>query len=138
MPARAGERGERSLRVTPAFPRQEETQEKKLKRREKLKRRSKAAGEQAQPEESELGDGDLEPPLPKKTKEAKEKSNGLAGERDGSKRVVKPSSAVSSDVTSLAAQSASGNEAAGEQDSDAEVVTLCQRSLCLAQLKSHW
>ncbi|KAM9273595.1 nucleolar RNA helicase 2-like [Morus bassanus] len=87
-----------------------ETQEKKVKRREKLKRRGKAAGEQAQPEESELGDSDLEPPLPKKTKKVKEKSNGLAGESDGSERT----SAVSSDETSLAT---------AEQESDAEELT---------------
>lgn len=110
--------------MTPALPRQEEPQEKKLKRREKLKRRGKAEGEQAQPEESELGDGELEPPLPKKTKKVKEKSNG-------SEPTVKPSSAVSDDATSLAAQSTSGDDAtAGEQDSDAEVVTLHSR--CLA------
>ncbi|XP_075010287.1 nucleolar RNA helicase 2-like [Calonectris borealis] len=100
-----------------------ETQEKKLKQREKLKRRGRAEGEQAQPEESGLGDGDLEPPLPKKTKKVKEKSNGLAGESDGSEHTVKPSSALSNDVTSAAAQSASGDAAAGEQDSDAEELT---------------
>uniref|UniRef100_A0A8B9MN74 RNA helicase n=1 Tax=Accipiter nisus TaxID=211598 RepID=A0A8B9MN74_9AVES len=95
----------------------EEPQEKKVKRREKLKRRGKAEGEQAQPEESELGDGDLEPPLSKKTKKVKEKSNG-------SEPTVKPSSAVSDGATSLAAQSASGDDAtAGEQDSDAEELT---------------
>ncbi|NWR59102.1 DDX21 helicase, partial [Bucorvus abyssinicus] len=99
----------RFLRVTPAFPRQEGTQEKKVKRREKLKRRGKAEGEQAQPEESGLGDGDLEPPLPKKTKKVKEKSNGLAGESDGSKHTVKSSSA--------------GDTAAGEQESDVEELT---------------
>lgn len=93
--------------MTPAVPRQEAAQEKKVKRREKLKRRGKAEGEQAQPEESGLGDGDLEPPLPKKTKKVKEKSNGLAGESDGSKQALKSSSA--------------GDAAAGEQDSDAEV-----------------
>jgi len=114
--------------VTPAFPRQEETKGKKLKQRDRLKRRGTAEAEQAQPEESGLGDGDLEPPLPKKTKKIKGKSNGLAGERDGSERTAKPSSAVGDSATSLAARSASGDAAAGEQDGDAEVVTLCPRS----------
>ncbi|KAM6390604.1 nucleolar RNA helicase 2-like isoform 2-T2 [Pluvialis apricaria] len=96
---------------------------KKVKRREKAKRRGRAEGEQAQPEESGLGDGDLEPPLPKKTKKTKEKTNGLAGESDGSQHTVKPSSAASNGVASLAAQSASGAAADGEQDSDAEELT---------------
>ncbi|XP_030342400.2 nucleolar RNA helicase 2-like [Strigops habroptila] len=100
----------------------EETQA-KLKQREKVKRRVKAEGEQAQPEQSGLGDGDLEPPLPKKTKKIKEKSTGLAGESSGSEHMVKPSSAVSNGVTSLAAQSVSSNAAAGEQDSNAEELT---------------
>lgn len=116
--------------MTLAFPSQEETQEKK--RREKVKRRVKADGEQAQPEESGLGDGDLEPPLPKKTKKIKEKSNGLAGESNGSEHTVKPSSAVSSGVTSLAVQSVISNTAAGEQDSDTEVVMLWPEEPCLA------
>ncbi|XP_030909193.2 nucleolar RNA helicase 2-like [Melopsittacus undulatus] len=98
----------------------EETQEKK--RRERVKRRVKAEGEQAQPEESGLGDGDLEPPLPKKTKKVKEKSNGLAGESNGSEHTVKPS-AVSNGVTSLAVRSVASSTAAGEQDSDTEELT---------------
>ncbi|KAM6089878.1 nucleolar RNA helicase 2-like isoform 2-T2 [Theristicus caerulescens] len=114
--------GDESLRRGRRRKVKEETQEKKLKRREKLKRRGKAEGEQAQPEESGLGDGDLEPPLPKKTKKVK-KSSGLAGESDGSEHTVKPSSAVSADVSSPAAQSASGDAADGEQDSDAEELT---------------
>ncbi|XP_074780446.1 nucleolar RNA helicase 2-like [Athene noctua] len=106
--------GAESLRRGRRRKAKEETQEKKLKRREKLRRRGK--GEQAQPEESGLGDGDLEPPLPKKTKKAKE-------EGSGSERTVKLSSAVSNDVTSPAAQSVSGDAAAGEQDSDPEELT---------------
>lgn len=113
-----------SLRVTAAFPLQEETPEKKVKRQVKGKRRAKAEAEQAQPEEGGLEDGDLEPPVPKKTKKAKEKSNGLVGESDESQHVVKSSSAVSGSVTSPAAQS-------GEQDSEAEVGMLCQQSLYL-------
>ncbi|XP_075279241.1 nucleolar RNA helicase 2 [Opisthocomus hoazin] len=101
----------------------EETKGKKLKQRDRLKRRGTAEAEQAQPEESGLGDGDLEPPLPKKTKKIKGKSNGLAGERDGSERTAKPSSAVGDSATSLAARSASGDAAAGEQDGDAEELT---------------
>ncbi|KAM7102195.1 nucleolar RNA helicase 2-like isoform 2-T2 [Ciconia maguari] len=115
--------GDESLRRGRRRKAKEGTQEKKLKRRERLKRRGKAEGEQAQPEESGLGDGDLEPPLPKKTKKVKEKSNGLAGESDGSEHTAKSCSAVSNDVTSPAAQSASGDAAAGEQDSDAEELT---------------
>lgn len=87
----------------------------------KAKRRGKAEAEQAQPEESGLGDGDLEPPVPKKTKKVKEKSNGLVGGSDASGHAVKSSSAVSDSVTS---------PAAGEQDSDAEVGMLCERSPC--------
>lgn len=103
-------RGCRSLYI--CFPsRQEAAQEKKPKRREKLKRRGQAEGEQAQPEQSGLGE--LEPPLPKKTKEAKEKGDGLAGESGGSEHVVKPSAAVSNGVTPP-----------GEQENDAEVGTL--------------
>lgn len=115
-----------SLRVTAAFPQQEETPEKKVKRQVKAKRRGKAEAEQAQPEEGELGDGDLEPPVPKKTKKAKEKSNGLVGGNDASQGAVK-SSTVSGSVTSPAAQSG----AAGEQDSDAEVGMLWQQTFCL-------
>ncbi|XP_032922638.1 nucleolar RNA helicase 2-like [Catharus ustulatus] len=94
----------------------EETPEKKVKRQVKGKRRAKAEAEQAQPEEGGLGDGDLEPPVPKKTKKVKEKSNGLVGESDESQHVVKSSSAVSGSVTSPAAQS-------GEQDSEDEELT---------------
>ncbi|CAN0237288.1 unnamed protein product [Bubo scandiacus] len=108
--------GAESLRRGRRRKAKEETQEKKLKRREKLKRRGRAEGEQAQPEESGLGDGDLEPPLPKKTKKVKEESNG-------SEHTVKLSSAVSNDATSSAAQSVSGDAAAGEQDSDTEELT---------------
>ncbi|KAM6416023.1 nucleolar RNA helicase 2-like [Rhynochetos jubatus] len=92
-----------------------ETQEKKLKRQEKAKRRGKAEGEQAQPEESGLGDSDLEPPQPKKTKTIKK--------NNGSEDTAKPSSTESNGATSPAARSASGEEAAGEQDSDAEELT---------------
>ncbi|KAM4670121.1 nucleolar RNA helicase 2-like [Amazona ochrocephala] len=98
----------------------EETPEKK---REKVKRRVKADGEQAQPEESGLADGDLDPPLPKKTKKIKEKSNGLSGESPGSEHSVKPSSAVSNGVTAPAVQSVSSSTAAAEQDSDTEELT---------------
>lgn len=118
--------GKASPRVTAALPQQEEAPEKKVKRQVKAKRRGKAEAEQAQPEESGLGDGDLEPPVPKKTKKVKEKSNGLVGESDASQGAVKSSSAVSGSVTSPAAQSG----AAGEQDSDAEVGMLCQQTFC--------
>ncbi|XP_051474901.1 nucleolar RNA helicase 2-like [Apus apus] len=96
----------------------EETPEKKLKRREKVKRRGKAEGEQTQPEESGLGDGELEPPLPKRTKQVK-KSDGLSGESGGSEQAVKAPSAEREGVTSRAARSA----AAEEQESDAEELT---------------
>lgn len=119
--------------MTAAFPQQEETPEKKVKRQVKAKRRGKAEAEQAQPEESGLGDGDFEPPVPKKTKKIK-KSNGLVGESDASQHAVKSSSVVSNSVTSPAAQSV----AAGEQDSDAEVGILCQHSLCLDSLTFCW
>ncbi|XP_054061167.1 nucleolar RNA helicase 2-like [Rissa tridactyla] len=109
--------GAESLRRGRRRKAKEETQEKKV------KRRRKAEGEQAQPEESGLGDGDLDPPLPKKTKKIKGKSNGLAGESDGSQHTGKPSSAASNGVTSLVGQSVSGEAAAGEQDSDAEELT---------------
>ncbi|XP_074965764.1 nucleolar RNA helicase 2-like isoform X1 [Phalacrocorax aristotelis] len=95
--------GDESLRRGRRRKAKEETQEKKVKRRQKLKRRGKAEGEQAQPEESELGDSDLEPPLPKKTKKVKEKSNGS-----------EHTSAVSNDEASVAA---------AEQESDAEELT---------------
>uniref|UniRef100_A0A8C9NFN4 RNA helicase n=1 Tax=Serinus canaria TaxID=9135 RepID=A0A8C9NFN4_SERCA len=85
---------------------------KKVKQQVKAKRRGKAEAEQAQPEEGGLGDGDFEPPVPKKTKKVKEKRNGLVGESDASQQAVK--SAVSSSVTSPAAR---------EQDSDAEELT---------------
>lgn len=117
-----GEEGAPSLRVTAAFPQQEETPGKKVKQQVKAKRRGKAEAEQAQPEESELGDGDFEPPVPKKTKKAKEKRNGLVGESDASQQAVKSAAAVSGSVTSPAAR---------EQDSDAEVGMLFQQSLCL-------
>ncbi|XP_048168100.1 nucleolar RNA helicase 2-like [Corvus hawaiiensis] len=93
---------------------QEETPEKKVKRQVKAKRRGKAEAEQAQPEESGLGDGDFEPPVPKKTKKIKEKSNGLVGKSDASQHAVESSSVVSDSVTS---------PAAGEQDSGAEELT---------------
>ncbi|KAM6306424.1 nucleolar RNA helicase 2-like [Aegotheles albertisi] len=92
----------------------EETQEKKLKRRERVKRRGKAEGEQAQPEESGLGDGDMEPPLPKKTKKIK-KSSGLAGESDGPGRAVTAAPA--------AGNGGAAPETTGEQDSGAEELT---------------
>lgn len=107
-----------------------------MKQREKVKRRGRAEGEQAQPEESGLGGGDLEPPLPKKTKKTKEKSNGLAGESDGSLHTVKPSSAASNGVTSPAAQITSGDAADGEQDSDTEVVMPAEASSCLIKSRT--
>ena len=102
-----------------------------------MKRRGKAEGAQAQPEESGLGDGDLEPPLAKKTEKTKEKSNGLTGESGGAEHTVQPSSAVSNGVVSPVAHSVSGSAAAGEQDSDAEVLMRCQREP-LACLKAPW
>ncbi|NXT74862.1 DDX21 helicase, partial [Zapornia atra] len=97
---------------------QEEAQEKKLKRSAKPKRRGKAEGEQAEPEESGLGDGDLEPPQPKKTKRVK--STGPAGESGSSAPAVE---ALSDGAASLVAPSAAGDAAAGDQDSDAEELT---------------
>lgn len=108
--------------MTAALPQQEETPGKKVKQQVKAKRRGKAELEQAQPEESGLGDGDFEPPVPKKTKKVKEKSSGLVGEGDVSQQAVKSASAVSSGVASPAAR---------EQDSDAEVGMLCQQTLRL-------
>lgn len=90
-----------------------------------MKRLSKIEGEQTQPEENGLGDGDIEPPVAKKTKKVKEKANGLAGESDASEHRVNFSSAVSSGV---APQSASGDADTGEQDSAAEVLTPSPRS----------
>lgn len=83
--------------------RQEAAQEKKPKRREKLKRRGQAGGEQAQPEESGLAE--LEPPLPKKTKQGKESG--------GAERAAKAPAAQSS-----------GAASPGEQDGRAEVGAL--------------
>ncbi|XP_064001645.1 nucleolar RNA helicase 2-like [Pogoniulus pusillus] len=88
--------------------------------RAKVKRLSKIEGEQTQPEENGLGDGDIEPPVAKKTKKVKEKANGLAGETNVCEHTVNFSSAVSNGVTS---QSASGDTDAGEQDSVAEELT---------------
>ncbi|XP_053926848.1 nucleolar RNA helicase 2 [Cuculus canorus] len=93
---------------------QEETQERKV------KRCGKDEDEDAQPEESNLDSGDLEPPLPKKTKRAKEKSSDLAGENDG---LVKLLCTADGDVTSPAALSSPSDAVAGEQNSDAEELT---------------
>lgn len=60
-----------------SFLRQEGGKGKKPKRHEKLKRRSKAEGEQNAPEESEPGDGGLRPPSAKKAKKSAEE-NGAA------------------------------------------------------------
>lgn len=106
------------VRPTADFPPQDESTEKKPKRREKLKRRGKAEGEQAQLEESGLGDGDLQPPLPKKAKK-RQKSNGVA-EESGTMGLGKSSSALSDGE---AAQSASNDVVDGEHDGDSEVVT---------------
>lgn len=66
-----------------SFPRQEDAKGKKPKRREKLKRRGKAEGEQSAPEESGPGDGGLlQPPSAKKAKKSAE-GNGAA-EQNGS------------------------------------------------------
>nr|XP_054493360.1 nucleolar RNA helicase 2-like [Agelaius phoeniceus] len=92
----------------------EETPGKKVKQPVKARRRGKAEAEQAQPEESGLGDDDFEPPVAKKTKKVKEKRNDLVGESDASQQAVKSAAAVSSSVTSPAAR---------EQDSDAEELT---------------
>ncbi|KAM6105850.1 LOW QUALITY PROTEIN: nucleolar RNA helicase 2-like [Pterocles gutturalis] len=99
--------GDESLRRGRRRKAKDETPEKRLRRREKLKRRGKAEGEQAPPEESGLGGGDLEPPLAKKTKNGKVKSSG-------SEQTVKASSAVSGDGTA---------PGAGEQDGDGEELT---------------
>ncbi|XP_027516798.1 nucleolar RNA helicase 2-like [Corapipo altera] len=85
----------------------------------KVKRRGKAEGEQAQPEESGLGNGDLEPPLPKKTKKIKENSSGLVGESDVAQHALESSPTASDSGTAPAAQGGAG----GEQDSDAEELT---------------
>ncbi|XP_067996274.1 nucleolar RNA helicase 2-like isoform X2 [Melanerpes formicivorus] len=95
------------------------SQEKKPKRREKVKRSGNAEAEQNQPEESGLGDGEFEPPMAKKTKKAKEKANGLVGESNDSERTVKLSSAMISPTE----QSSSGDTDPAEQDSDAEELT---------------
>ena len=80
----AGRAGGGARGVTAAsFPRQEDAKGKKPKRREKLKRRGKAEGEQSAPEESGPGDGGLlQPPSAKKAKKSAE-GNGAA-EQNGS------------------------------------------------------
>ncbi|NXX75566.1 DDX21 helicase, partial [Urocolius indicus] len=89
---------------------QEEAQEKKVKRREKLKRRGKAEGEQPQPEDSGPGDGHTDAPLPKKAKKTEE-SDGLSGDGGVCERTLKPSPAASRDAASA------------EQDGDAQELT---------------
>lgn len=97
---------------------QGESAEKKPKRREKLKRRGQAEGDQAQPEESGLGDGDLQPPLHKKAKKRLKSSDGA--EESGTVALGKPSSALRDGE---AAQSVANDEVDGEHGGDSEVAT---------------
>ncbi|XP_027316556.1 nucleolar RNA helicase 2 [Anas platyrhynchos] len=95
-----------------------ESAEKKPKRREKLKRRGQAEGDQAQPEESGLGDGDLQPPLHKKAKKRLKSSDGA--EESGTVALGKPSSALRDGE---AAQSVANDKVDGEHDGDSEELT---------------